>query len=240
MKSEKCGVYSIRCDNTGKIYVGSSTQIYVRWSQHRADLRRDKHHNYRLQRAWIKHGEQAFSFHILEECDRESLERREQHFVTLLNPAYNLITEIDRRRGKVVEALRIAVLRAKWASITHCPQGHLYDETNTYKSKRSNRICRTCNAMRVASIYANETPEETEARNKRNNERYYEKYEHNRAKQAEYIAKHKAEKQEYDRLHRAEAQQRRRERIKSETPEQREHRLRLKRESYHRTRNISP
>jgi hypothetical protein len=27
---------------------------------------------------------------------------------------------------------------------THCPQGHPYDEANTYRSPRNRRICRTC------------------------------------------------------------------------------------------------
>jgi hypothetical protein len=36
---------------------------------------------------------------------------------------------------------------------THCPQGHLYDEANTYR-RRGRRECRTCHrlAMRSASV----------------------------------------------------------------------------------------
>ena len=31
---------------------------------------------------------------------------------------------------------------------THCPQGHAYDEGNTYTSKRGHRHCRTCHRER--------------------------------------------------------------------------------------------
>lgn len=32
---------------------------------------------------------------------------------------------------------------------THCPNGHPYDETNTYLNKRNQRICRTCSRDRA-------------------------------------------------------------------------------------------
>lgn len=34
---------------------------------------------------------------------------------------------------------------------THCPQGHPYDEANTYVSKQGNRACKTCQRQRNAS-----------------------------------------------------------------------------------------
>lgn len=44
--------------------------------------------------------------------------------------------------------LRGASPAARNAAKTHCPQGHPYDETNTYRSPgRSARYCRTCNGM---------------------------------------------------------------------------------------------
>lgn len=33
-------------------------------------------------------------------------------------------------------------------SETHCPQGHPYDEANTYRPKRGGRMCRTCKRNR--------------------------------------------------------------------------------------------
>lgn len=36
-------------------------------------------------------------------------------------------------------------VRRQKAAITHCPQGHLYDATNTYRLASTGRKCRTCN-----------------------------------------------------------------------------------------------
>jgi hypothetical protein len=33
---------------------------------------------------------------------------------------------------------------AKNSAKTHCPQGHAYDEANTYVNPRGARVCRTC------------------------------------------------------------------------------------------------
>ena len=39
---------------------------------------------------------------------------------------------------------------ARQVSTTHCPQGHLYDEANTYICGRGKRECRTCKRARAA------------------------------------------------------------------------------------------
>ena len=50
--------------------------------------------------------------------------------------------------------LAINVLRgdsppARNARKTHCPQGHPYDEVNTYRTTKGHRICRACHAERA-------------------------------------------------------------------------------------------
>lgn len=43
----------------------------------------------------------------------------------------------------------LRVGRAKWlATITHCPQGHPYDEANTRVGSRGSRSCKECNRTR--------------------------------------------------------------------------------------------
>ena len=59
------GLYTIRC--AGRTYVGSSIDIPARLVTHRGELKRGKHSNPILQRAWSKHGEAAFSFDTLAE-----------------------------------------------------------------------------------------------------------------------------------------------------------------------------
>lgn len=59
-----------------------------------------------------------------------------------VNPAHlEPVTKAENtRRGEAAEASR-----RYWASKTHCPQGHAYDEENTYRSPSGGgRECRTC------------------------------------------------------------------------------------------------
>ena len=78
------GVYRIRCLSTGKLYVGSAASSFrERWSEHRRDLRRNRHHSPRLQRAWNKYGEAAFVFEIVEVTERENAVAVEQKYLDL-------------------------------------------------------------------------------------------------------------------------------------------------------------
>jgi group I intron endonuclease len=60
------GIYKITCLPTGKIYIGSSIHINVRWNIHKHQLRKNTHDNPYLQRAWDKYGENNFKFEIIE------------------------------------------------------------------------------------------------------------------------------------------------------------------------------
>ncbi len=236
MASKKCGVYQITCRPNGRVYVGSSVQIYVRWAEHRRRLRRGDHHSRRMQGAWDKYGEESFRFSVLEECPKDQLEKREQFYLDSLKPAFNVITDIAGRSSPEIIAKRAAALRARAALITHCPKGHAYDEANTM-IHQGKRVCRKCNAERVSAIYASETHEERERRRER--AAVQATREKDRADRLAYTVSHRAEKRAYDKARRAISTAQKRERRANETPEQREHRLRLKRESYERHREAS-
>lgn len=67
--SDKCGIYSItnKIDNTK--YYGSTTSWWRRKSAHKNALKKNKHPNIHLQRAWNKYGEENFEFNFeLEVC----------------------------------------------------------------------------------------------------------------------------------------------------------------------------
>lgn len=55
------GVYSIQNNVSGKMYVGSSKDIYRRWKEHKRYLNNHKHHSMDLQNDWDKQGEKDFS-----------------------------------------------------------------------------------------------------------------------------------------------------------------------------------
>ncbi len=75
------GVYQIRCNPTGKIYVGSAVDLRARWDNHRGRLRRGAHHNSHLQKAWDEFGEQDFEFNVLELVDEDILLWAEQQWI---------------------------------------------------------------------------------------------------------------------------------------------------------------
>jgi hypothetical protein len=68
------GIFAIRCALTGEAWVGSSPNLDAAknslWFQLRGGLSRHQS----LQRAWTRHGEDAFSIDILERLDDETPE----------------------------------------------------------------------------------------------------------------------------------------------------------------------
>ena len=60
-------VYGIFCILSRKFYVGSSIHYDKRQARHISELKKNKHHSIKLQRAWNKYGEKYFEFLVLEE-----------------------------------------------------------------------------------------------------------------------------------------------------------------------------
>lgn len=87
--STKSGIYQIRNLVNNKVYIGSSFRFGNRKSQHFKSLKENKHDNPHLQSSWNKHGEKAFVFEILEECDRDKLIEREQFYLDTFQPFGN-------------------------------------------------------------------------------------------------------------------------------------------------------
>lgn len=90
----KSGIYRWINKVTGKSYVGSSVSLIRRFNQyynynHIADPKR----NMAICRALLKYGYSNFQLEILEYCDRSriSLLEREQYYLDLLKPEYNIL-----------------------------------------------------------------------------------------------------------------------------------------------------
>jgi len=112
----KSGIYTIINQVNGKFYVGSAVNFRKRWLLHRSNLNNETHPNRHLQHAWNKYGEENFYFGIIEPVEnKEDLLGREQYWMDLLKPEYNICTTAgsslgykhrDESRQKISEAQR--------------------------------------------------------------------------------------------------------------------------------------
>lgn len=83
----KMGIYLIRCNFDGRVYVGQSRRIKGRWYDHLNSLSGGKG-SPKLQKAWDLYGGCHFSFEVLEEVtDPSDLESREQHYLDTFQAA---------------------------------------------------------------------------------------------------------------------------------------------------------
>jgi len=87
------GIYQIKNNSNGKLYVGSAANFFARWRDHKHRLRLKRHHSVVLQRAWDKYGSECFAFEPLMICAKKNLLFYEQRFLDALRPheiGYNI------------------------------------------------------------------------------------------------------------------------------------------------------
>jgi group I intron endonuclease len=89
----KIGVYRLTCNKNGKIYIGSSVNLSRRFSHYYSNktmLNKLKVSKSFIYSALLKHGHVNFSLEILEYCEKDVLIEREQYYMDLLKPEYNI------------------------------------------------------------------------------------------------------------------------------------------------------
>lgn len=79
-----CGIYKITNRQSGKSYIGQSTNIERRWKNHKiaASNQNNAGYNYPQYRAFRKYGVANFDFEILELCNPDDLNDAEKHWIT--------------------------------------------------------------------------------------------------------------------------------------------------------------
>ena len=102
----KSGIYKITNLVNGKIYIGSSKNLYVRIRGHLCDLRKNRHSNQHLQNSYNIHGFNNFSIGIIEIVENiEELIPREQFYIDILKEKfeiYNICEKAGSRLGAKV------------------------------------------------------------------------------------------------------------------------------------------
>lgn len=84
------GIYLILSFVNGKRYIGSACFLRRRRNEHLSILKKGMHNKY-LQNHFNKYGENDLLFKIIEFCNKEKLIEREQYWLDLLHPEFNIL-----------------------------------------------------------------------------------------------------------------------------------------------------
>jgi group I intron endonuclease len=87
----KSGIYFLTNLITSDIYVGQSINLGKRLGQYLTLSYLEDRNNLIISRALVKYGYINFSISILEYCDKPNLTEKEQDYINLLNPTYNIL-----------------------------------------------------------------------------------------------------------------------------------------------------
>lgn len=141
---ENC-VYRIRNTINNKVYIGSTIDFGRRKNEHLSQLDNGVHINTYLQRAYKKHGKDAFVFDVIEHSlEKGELVKKEQHYIDLFNSSnsnfgYNISQYADRPDGrKYIKVYAVnqrnALIKSKLSvnslALLSCMQPYLEQYTN--------------------------------------------------------------------------------------------------------------
>jgi group I intron endonuclease len=142
-----CGVYRITHVKSGKNYIGSSKEIYIRIAKHKYQLLRNKHDNNHLQNAVNKYEISSFEVAILEVCSVQYLANREQHWIDNMNTTdrsmgYNKCKVSDNYGNVMTEETK------KQISSTL-----MKNKTIKMRDKISGKLVRSFSSLYEAAVY---------------------------------------------------------------------------------------
>jgi len=84
------GIYKITSlSHPERFYVGSASNIKLRWKKHRNDLKCGSHHSIKLQRHYNKYGENDLVYSIITICSVSELLMKEQFYIDSEDPYFN-------------------------------------------------------------------------------------------------------------------------------------------------------
>ena len=97
----KSGVYLFTNLISGKTYVGSSVNLHQRFRSYftYSHISNTKRSNSLIHRALIKYGYSNFQLEIIEYCESKLCRDREQYYLDLLQPEYNILKIAGSSKG---------------------------------------------------------------------------------------------------------------------------------------------
>lgn len=155
----KSGVYRWINNINGKTYVGSSINLSHRFYQYYSlrimeyTLQKSQSHIFK---ALIKYGYSSFSLEILEYCEPSKVIEREQFYLDLLSPIYNILKIAGSRLGYITSDKTKELLR-----LANLGENHpLYGKTHSEDTKA---LMRLAHLAENNSMYGKKHSEETKA-----------------------------------------------------------------------------
>lgn len=126
------GVYIIINLKNKKIYIGSSKNVYHRLHRHKSEIKLNKHWNYRILEDSL---DGNFLGMILENCNENELVKREQYWINILTPEYNITKNVINNIVEEESKIKISnTLKRKYKSgeITTYKQDHAWVKVDQY------------------------------------------------------------------------------------------------------------
>ena len=156
----KC-VYKIINTVDNKCYIGSTKDFKERVKAHKRGLKRGSHHNLNLQNAWVKYGEEAFIFTLVEEC--ENYKEREDYYLTksdIKNETYN-IAESSRGgwnpenhpNGVEILKQRAALMKEYYSNLTKEEKSKIYGKFGKDHFMYKADVVKYCTDCREQTYY---------------------------------------------------------------------------------------
>lgn len=115
----KSGLYQIRNNINGKIYIGQTKNFNRRANQHKSSLNRGKHYNHHLQASVKRHRIENFVFEILEIHEENLLDEKEAIWLNAYcgnrEICYNhdkIVKKQQRNRNILSEAIKLTWVNA--------------------------------------------------------------------------------------------------------------------------------
>lgn len=103
------GIYEILNIKNNKRYIGQSIHIRNRLFKHISMLRNNNHICKHLQSSWNKYGEENFQFKVIEYCNIEDLDKKEDFYIAKYQANkndYGFNYRIDNKTNKRTQMVR--------------------------------------------------------------------------------------------------------------------------------------
>lgn len=147
----KSGIYMWVNTINGKRYIGSSVDLHRRFSCYYSVAYLEietKKNNSIIYKALIKFGYLKFSLEILEYCEPKDVIKREQHYLNILKPEYNIL----KTAGSVLGLKHTEEIRAK---IREASLGNknMLGKTHTEETKAQIREAQKGNNSRLGKTH---------------------------------------------------------------------------------------